>query len=85
MSAPVQPINQADSIARLRQRMIREVEIFLEGSIGRAGEQGRRMIPTRTRHASGSPSGWASWYHLRVHRGAAAAAAATTAGETGSC
>ena len=26
MSAPVQPINQADSITRLRQRMIREVE-----------------------------------------------------------
>jgi hypothetical protein len=48
MSVHVQPITPADSLARLRQRMIREVEIFLESGIARAAKDARRMIPTRT-------------------------------------
>ena len=81
MSAHVQPISEADSLALLRQRMIREVEIFLESSIARGGSV-RRIIPTRTSAPpppARSASGWPSWYHARIHRAAAAA------GENESC
>ena len=81
MSALVQPISDADSLALLRQRMIREVEIFLETTIARGGnDAGWRMIPTQTASARLPVAGWASWYHTRLGRSSAA-----SAGEAGSC
>ena len=84
MSALVQPISETDSLALLRQRMIREVEIFLEGRIAPDGhDAGQRMIPTRTASSSRPADASASWYHNRLGRSSAAAAA--SAGEAGSC
>jgi hypothetical protein len=81
MSALVQPITDADSLALLRRRMIREVEIFLEGSIARGGNAaGWRMIPTQTASPRRPVAGWASWYHGRLNRSSAA-----SSGEAESC
>jgi hypothetical protein len=81
MSALVQPISDAESLALLRRRMIREVEVFLEGSIARAGNAvGWRMIPTQTAPPRRPVAGWASWYHSRLDRSSAA-----SVGEAGSC
>ena len=80
MSALVQPISEADALAILRRRMIREVEIFLEWSIARGGSDGRRVIPTQTASPlTGPASGQVSWYHGRSSRSSAAP------GEAGSC
>jgi hypothetical protein len=84
MSAGVQPISEVDSLALLRQRMIREVEIFLEWSIARGGTEAGRRIPTGpTRSTAPGPAsparpvgGWASWYH---------GPRSCTAGEAGPC
>ena len=80
MSALTQPISDVDSLALLRQRMIREVEIFLEGSIARGGSDRSRMIPTQMASPNRPVAGWASWYHSRLNRSSAA-----SAGEAGSC
>ena len=83
MSALVQPISETDALALLRQRMIRQLEIFLEGRIARDGRDAeRRVIPTRTASPSRPVDAWASWYHNRLGRSSAAAA---SAGEAGSC
>jgi hypothetical protein len=86
MSARVQTTVPIDSLARLRQRMIREVEIFLESSIARSGGSGdnARRIPTRTASPTRPAGGWTSWYHGRIQRSSVADAAAA-AGETGPC
>ena len=76
MSALVQPISEADALAALRRRMIREVEFFLEWSIARgACDVGR--IPTRTASPAGPARCGASWYHDRSRR--------TSVGENGPC
>jgi hypothetical protein len=85
MSALVQPITEADSLAVLRQRMIREVEIFLEWSIARGGNGDASRIPTRMASPAASPaagpaSSQVSWYHGGSRRSSAAGA-----GETGPC
>ena len=91
MSPQLQTGRTDISLDGLRERMIREVEIFLEGGIAR-GTAGRpRPIPTRPSAAPPAPAAagaaaagrpaprWASWYHGRAARRLPAA------GETGPC
>jgi len=76
VSALVQPISEVDALAALRQRMIREVEIFLEWSIARGGSDAGR-IPTRTASPAGPARGGSSWYHDRSR--------SSSVGENGPC
>ena len=88
-----QSIKQADSLAGLRRRMIREVEMFLEWSIALSENSARRIIPTKasppppppptTTPTARTAGGPASWYD--GSRGRPWSAAAAGVPEAGSC
>jgi hypothetical protein len=77
----------ADPLRGLRLRMIREVEFFLERSIGRA--EWRRVIPTcpSLGPSARSAANGRSWYDSRGRRpsSSSSSSSSSSAGEFGSC